>query len=369
MVKDLRICVFVLALMMGGKVSAQGIEWSRDIVKIAPAGGYARVLRTGDDTLMAAFEDGRGNVAVTRTQDGFSWDSPRVVIPGFMYHCGEDSVYVNVANAEICLLSNGTLLCAGNYRPAGNGVYPFSIVLCSSEDGGATWSAPTILYQAGTSFRDGCWEPSFLELPSGEVHIYFADEGPYTASSEQQISFIRSSDGGHSWSEPAMVCFRPWHRDGMPVAAIFGDEIVVAIEDNADGRFKPYTVRSSIDNPWQVPVYDDSPCRSFALADSVDASVYMGAPYLIRLPGGHALLSYQTTEGIGEQWELSCMEVAVGDASARNFTSRSRPFGNSTGLWNSLALWDADTVVAVTTADLDGNGPAPWLRFGRIPTK
>lgn len=338
----------------------RGIVWKGEPMKMVPKGCYARIIRAGEGKWLAAYEDGQGNVAVSKTTDGTSWKSKRIVVATKV----QESVRVNAANAEICMLKDGTLLCAANYRPETEGKVPFSIALSRSLDGGDTWSTPQILYSAGSYFRDGCWEPSFLELPNGTVHIYFADEGPYTSSSEQQITFISSSDKGVSWSAPAMASFRKGRRDGMPVAAIFGDEIVVAIEDNGDGAFKPYTVRTSLSNPWAEPVLADSPGRDYTLATPVPASYYVGAPYLIKLPNGESLLSYQ----IADNGDLgsAIMEVAIGDTEARSFTLRSKPFGNSHALWNSIAVWNDSTVVAVASASLDGLADAPWIRFGEI---
>ena len=338
----------------------RGIVWQGEPKKLAPRGCYARIIRDGEGKWLAAYEDGLGNVAVCKCTDGVSWKASRTVIPGFV----QQSVRVNVANAEICRLKDGTLLCAGNYRPETEGKVPFSIALSRSTDDGTTWTSPKILYSAESYFRDGCWEPSFLELPDGTVHIYFADEGPYTSSSEQQITFISSSDKGLSWSEPAMVSFRKGRRDGMPVAAIFGNEIVVAIEDNGDGNFKPYTVRTSLNNPWEEPVLADSPNRDYALETALPSGYYVGAPYLIKLPNGESLLSYQLADN--GKLESAVMEVAMGDSEAKSFALRTRPFGNAHALWNSIAVWNDSTVVAVATASLDGLGDAPWIRFGEI---
>ena len=341
-------------------LAGEGIVWTGEPVKIACEGCYARVLRVGESRWMAVFEDTRGNVVASESNNGRDWSPGMVVFPWYM----ENSVRVNAANAELCILCDGTLLCAANYRPSSDGAVPFSIAVSRSVDGGNSWSAPDLVYEAGKSFRDGCWEPSFLELPDGTVHLYFADEGPFIHSREQRISFIASDDGGKNWSSPAPVCFRPFHRDGMPVAAIFGDEIVVAIEDDADGNFKPYTVRTSLSAPWDRPVYGDSPFRGYALSSMLDPSGYAGAPYLIRLPDGRSLLSFQFSED--GKLSSACMEVAVGDTSARDFVPVQRPFGDAHALWNSLAVWDGDTVVAVATASLDGLAPAPWIRFGLL---
>lgn len=198
--------------------------------KIAPRGGYSRVRRLPDGSYVAAFEDRRGNVNFSRSADMVTWSKGITVIPAFVVRSADRDVRVNVANAEIFPLADGTLLCGGNYRPSAEDVYPYSIVVARSEDGGVTWSEPTVLYEAGPRFGDGCWEPSFLQLPDGRVQVYFANENPYRQSDEQEISMLESRDGGRTWSREAVtVSFRKGHRDGMPVAECFGDEVVVVM--------------------------------------------------------------------------------------------------------------------------------------------
>jgi hypothetical protein len=334
--------------------------------KITEAGNYARIVRTADGRLAAAFEDLRGNVAVSFSGDGEKWSGNTVVFPRFE----ENGVAVNAANAEICCLSDGTLVCGANYRPTAQGKVPYSIAVGVSRDGGQTWSEPRVIYSAGKVFGDGCWEPSFLELPDGTLQVYYANEGPYTSSEEQEISVLESRDGGLSWtSRPIRVSFRKGFRDGMPVAQIFGDEIVVAIEDNGGGSFQPYTVRTSLKDGWKKAVTGKSPKRDYALDDEIREGVYMGAPYIVRLPSGEAILSYQTDEDSGGGWARSVMEVAVGDGTARHFRNRSRPFDvpeGRSGLWNSLTVLDENTVLAVCSADLDGRGTAVWVKKGHL---
>ena len=312
---------------------------------ISPKGGYARVIPLPDGAYMAAYESA-GAVHVCRSMDeGRTWTDSRTVIDGYM----KDGVRVNAANAEIIRLSDGTLLCGANFRPSRDEVESWSIAVARSQDAGRTWSGPQIIYEAGQRFCDGCWEPYFLEMPDSKVHVYFANEGPYGDSSEQEISCMESSDGGRTWDALRTVSFRKGHRDGMPSARIFGDEIVVAIEDNAHGEFVPYTVRCSMKGAWKRAVDGDSQERDYALADSLHKDrIYAGAPYLLRLPSGEAAVSYQRS--YAGQWNKALMEVAVGDIHARNFRNPTRPFvvpDTYTCLWNSITVLDDHTIAAV----------------------
>ena len=339
---------------VGTAVDGVRLAWDySSYTTIAEEGGcYARVIRLKGRELICAYETA-GTVAIRKSFDGgTTWGGKKIVINSYM----QSGVKVNAANAEICQLADGRLLCAANYRPASEGVAPWSIAVSISDDGGNIWSERKIVYKADKYSANGCWEPYFLELPDGTVHLYFANEAPYTSSSEQEISFISSYDNGLSWSSKAKtVSFRKGFRDGMPVARIFNNEIVVAIEDNVYGNFVPFTVRCSLSDIWSSPITDLSKGRSQALLEDLqDNNTYAGAPYLLKLSSGEAVMSYQ--RAYADNWELSLMEVVVGDKEARNFTRPSRPFQvpyGSSCLWNSLALIDDTTIAAVGSLNSD----------------
>lgn len=355
----------------GPEVNGIRVAWDRSsMFRFAEKGGYPRLKRLQDNSLLAIYETYTGHIDMRRSHDdGATWSDPQRIFPQFRRDVGAASTLVNNSNPEIVQLAGGELVVACNYRPVEAEIVPFSIVIRRSEDNGATWSEPQVVYDAEPRFGDGCWEPSFLQLPGGELHIYFADEGPYTHSDEQQISVISSGDEGVTWSGVRPVSFRAGKRDGMPVAALVGDEIVVTIEDNGVGQFKPFTVRSGATVPWASVVSAASSDREYALDEAVDQSVYMGAPYILALPSGETLISYQTNENRDANWELSTMEVVVGDGYARNFGKRTRPFDvplTREAKWNSLALWDAGTVVALASTNFGGGDVAPWMIKGYI---
>jgi hypothetical protein len=351
------------------------IAWDySSMQQIAERGSYPRLKRMQDNSLIAIYETYTGNIDMRRSYDnGTTWSEPARIFSQFTYK-GQNgkSTLVNMSNAEITQLANGDIITACNYRPAKAEIVPFSIVIRRSADNGATWLEPQILYNAAPRFHDGCWEPSFLQLPDGGVQVYFANENPYQQSDEQEISVISSKDNGATWSDARMACFRKDRRDGMPVATIVGDEIVMVIEDNNIDRFKPYTVRTKLADNWSKPVLVTSPDREYALTEKVNDTVYMGAPYILKLPTGETLISYQTNENRTSDWEYSTMEVAIGDKDARNFGKRTRPFDvplDKEAKWNSLAMWDDNTVVAFASSNFKSKFIAPWLVKGYIITE
>lgn len=349
------------------------IAWDySSMQKIADKGGYPRLLRLKDSSIIVIYETLTGNIEYKRSYDnGITWGNPIQVFSQFSYsNLDGQTTLVNMANPEIKQLQNGDLIIGCNYRPAKAEIAPYSIVIRRSKDNGDTWLPPQVLYNAAPRFGDGCWEPFFLQLPNGELQTYFANENPYQQSDEQEISMLSSYDNGVTWTDkPKTVSFRIDRRDGMPVATIVKDEIVMVIEDNYIKAFKPYTVRTKLSDNWSEPVLGNSVNRDYALSMPIADSVYMGAPYILKLPTSEVLISYQSTENRSPDWGYSTMEVAIGDKSARNFKYRTRPFEvplTKEAKWNSLALWDENTVVAVTSSDFKTKEVAPWIIKGHI---
>lgn len=326
------------------------IFWdSRSPITIFNSGGYARVIELEDGRLMACCESGGIKVAFSSNK-GLSWSSPRLIAP-------------NTNNTPNCVpdllqLSDGTIIVGYNPRPSQpyTGNRRFGIRVRRSIDNAETWSNEILVYDADSIFENGCWEPSFLELPNGELQLYYADEGPFTANSDQQISLCRSFDGGLTWSEPQRVSYRNGYRDGMPVPVLLSDKrnIVVAIEDNGwsgINDFVPTTVRTSISSNWKPYVNGSSTYRNRSVNYSYCPMAKGGAPYLRVLPNGETVMSHQSTYGDGDNMK---MYVYVGNKQAKGFKAMSRPFyqGTKGCWWNSLAVVDSGTVVAV--GGLDG---------------
>lgn len=352
------------------------IEWEESsLVCIADEGAYPRLRRLSDHSLLVAYENRRGDVLVKKsTDEGVSWSEAVIAWEAFDYTDSETmaATRVNIANPELIQLPSGELLLASNLRPRNEGVYPFSIALKRSSDNGVTWSDAGILYRAGTIFRDGCWEPSFLLLPDGRLQIYFANESPYRQSDEQEISVISSDDNGKTWdNDPVTVSFRSQRRDGMPVAVHDGNNIFVAIEDNFPEQFKPYIVKGSINDAWREPVLAQSPNRYPALKQPLPDSIYAGAPYLIRTDHNLYVLSYQTTNNRTSYWEHSTMEVVISDR-PNNFINPSLPFDvplPKEAKWSSLSDLGDNTIAALSSTNFNSEKIGAWMIKGKIVKK
>lgn len=310
------------------------------------SGGYARMIQLKDKRLMAVTEN--NGIDITFSSNlGSSWLSPTKLVanlPGIP-ECVPDLIQ----------LADGTIIVAYNPRPSSpfSADQKFGIRCKRSIDNGLTWSDEILVYDGGWDWGTGVWEPSMLQLPSGELQLYFADESAYPTNNDQQISMCRSFDGGQTWSAPIKTSYRQGSRDGMPTAGILHDgaTIATAFEDNGwagVGDFIPtigvcplatnwhnYWISASSPNRWKACDYNYVP-----------TDVKGGAPYLRVLPWGETVISHQSTYGDG----ANQMYIYVGDQNAKGFKAMSAPFSlgaTESAMWNSLAVIDTGIVVAV----------------------
>jgi len=355
--------------------SQRHIVWDRSTVKqVSPAGesaNYARMIQLKNKQLACVYES-KGIKFTTSADGGNTWTRPITV--------AENIAGVTMNVPDLLELNDQSLLVSYNPRPrAANGITDttrhFAIRTIKSYDGGKTWKDGRVVYQAGYKFDDGCWEPSQIQLPDGEIQLFFSNEGIYTQSNEQNISLFRSHDNGLTWTAgPEIASFTTHHRDGMPVPLILNGtkQILFSIEDNAGGQFKPSIIRNSFSQNWKTVVGRNSRERNYALSVKLPDSVYAGAPFIRQLHSGALILSYQCNLSRNHNWELSSMRVAVGDNTGHNFVNTEEPFKiplNKSALWNSLCVLNDDTIIAITSTNAYSNHTAIWMIKGHLTTR
>jgi len=328
--------------------------------------GYARLVELNNGHLLCVYEADGSVVATRSTNKGATWQDPVTVAatePG-----------ISMATPDILQLQDDSILVCYNPRPhPKNPDHHFAIETRKSYDGGLTWKDRRVLFEAGTEFTDGCWEPAAIQLRSGEIQLFFADESTFGDAFDQQICLLRSTDSGLTWTtQPEIISHLPEGRDGMPSPLLLanGREIVCAIEQTVgDKNLQPAMLRTTADRNWKGTIGDKSPFREQPLAEPLPIETYAGAPYLRQLSTGETILSYQGTEGRINKLHNAELKVLIGDDQARNFTSKTTPFQippDKFALWNSISVLNDDTIVALTSTNAFSRKGEVWMVKGKL---
>ena len=380
------------------------IEWetpkpARTPNKPQLSGGYPRIHRLNDGRLMLSYSLSGNGYARFSSDEGETWGAQTEVMSYFDKTSNGVSARMTASVPDFAQLSAGNpylpgrIIYASNYRPRElvNGkttdntgwttVHPYTISISVSDDAGKTWSDRKHLYMSGIWDKNvtvGCWEPFVLELPDGTVQIYFADETPYyPASSWHNISVIESKDGGNTWGEVRVVAQNSANRDGMPVATLLGDKILLAVEstDGVHARLHPIVICNPIQDCWRTPVGKGDSHRFHPFTTSLKSDlVYSGAPYIITTDN-YIVYSYQISDWWKPTEELSrtelvrlakennveahselevqvCLKSEVTDGFFYTMRSPSRPFKldqkSEKAVWNSLCDLGNDDILAVS---------------------
>lgn len=355
------------------------IGWDYRTQTFVTGGAYGRVKLLADGRQAFVYDE--GGVCKIRFKQplGRTFSSVRTV--------ATPPTGSGYTNCELLELSDGTLLYAYNERVSGMGL---RIKVKYSFDGGQSWRDEQTVYEVQESGYlpeneglFGIWEPAMIELPGGEVQLYFASEYKVPGN-DQKIAMLRSlsadENGVRQWAtETVDVCYTVGYRDGMPVPLVLqdGKGIVFAIEDDGfGGGFQPGIIYSSMDDNWASGTrYGNSSNRWIAVTQGEPRGG--GAPYIIQLKTGETLLSTQTNslaDQRGAPWDDMYKNrpfVYIGDADARNFSRYSIPFPfmdepDQGGVWNSLCQINDSTVLCVSDVHGHPTQSGLWTVEGRI---
>lgn len=321
-------------------------------------GNYGRMVQLLDGRLMIVGSYGGGLAYTISSNYGTTWTAPTMIIKnpaGYIY-----------GSPDFTQLADGTLLVGLNPRP--DAPYTtdrrFGIEVLRSTDLGQTWSKPIPVHYASHLWDDGCWEPSFLQLPSGEVQCYYSVELPNC--NDQEIMISRSFDNGLTWGKAERVSYRAGYRDGMATAIITdAQEIVGIIEDfghqGAIWSPRATTFRCTLANNWRNWVDAGSANRQMIFERAEDKKFNSAAPYIRKLRNGETVASWMGNSDGRATTEIDKypMFVAVGDKDARNFKAVNMPFyreENEFANWSSLGVADDGYVYAMANVGEYGGG-------------
>ena len=168
----------------------------------------------------------RSDAMFSRTTDGGqTWETPRAIFAPKANQFG--------IGHQIVVLSDGTLLDSFMlFHGSGSNKKGQEVAVMISKDHGATWSKPITVAKAlpgfvadpddGTPLRTGDIIPDIGAGPDGSVYVVWQDSRFGTGGSAIVLS--SSTDGGVTWSEPAVV-------NGDPTVQAF----TASVEANDDG--------------------------------------------------------------------------------------------------------------------------------------
>lgn len=247
------------------------------------------------------------------------------------------------STCDALVLTNGDIIAVASYRAnVGYKEKPLDagIVMLRSKDNGISWSTPIEIY------RGVNWEPSLLQLPTGEIQCYFTDSSrTLYEGTDTGTAMIVSNDLGVTWApsfgnNPYYVIRTKHTKDGktyfndqMPVAIKLNgtNELAAAVEANI-GQYYISLAYSGDDGKWdQLTVTQEGP------VDKNDFAFEGSAPYIVQFPSGETILSYNKS---------STFFMKMGDAKARNFGEAYSPFTGK-GYWGSMERIDAHQLIGV----------------------
>lgn len=291
-----------------------------------------------DGSFILLYNDAQNvsDIRMLKSKDGETWEKYSVVFE----HQG-DKVY---AGADAIVLPNGDILSCVAWRytktyyaePRNGG-----ISIRRSTDNGKTWG------KEKNVFLGINWEPSFLLLRSGELHLYWTNTTCHILPSARNTStgtaMLRSFDNGETWTGNPLVPYSgqivsqqatevidgvQFYTDQMPVAVeLQNGTILLALESRLD-RKNTYriTLSYSKDN-WATPMEKDE----VGPRDKYTNRFVGTAPYVFQFPSGEVLLKYS---------RLTTMTLLLGDSTGRNYYENKKLALENMQGWGNIELLD-----------------------------
>ncbi len=327
---------------------------------------YPRIKKIADDRYIMFYQDNNAakNIYYSISSDLKDWGLGLKLFNSHNITVNGSSDTMCYSSCDATVLQNGDIMAIASFRSGRNfrvtNEYN-GLAMRISSDGGQTWGEETIIYKGSN------WEPQILQLPSGEIQVYFTHGGPKIQPqmeagipTSQMVpssgtAIIRSFDNGKTWTpyvmEPPYAAHRVSQQythtkngiqvftDQMPCAILLNNSntIALAMESKfVEGSKEIYYITMAYnDDNWAVglDIDEEGPVDK-------QANMYLGAaPYLKQFPSGETILSNN---------RQSQFQIRLGDSQARQFGNPINPLAG-TGYWGSLELIQSHIVVGTMT--------------------
>ena len=338
----------------------QYTEVTGDKLRIREA-NYPRIKKIADDRYILFYKDARvaRNIYYSVSSDLKEWGLGLNLFASRSITVNGESDTLCYSTCDATVLQNGDIMAIASFRSSRNfrRTNEFNgLAMKISSDGGRTWGEEQIIYKGSN------WEPQILQLPDGEIQVYFTHGGPKIQPQMEAgipesemvpssgTAIIRSKDNGKTWDpyvmEPPYAAHRVSQQyaytkkgiqvftDQMPCAILLNntDTIALAMESMfvRDGEDVLYITTAYSDDNWAVGLGLDEE----GPADKQENMWHGAAPYLRQFPSGETVLSYNQKR----------FQIRLGDSLAREFGDPLFPL-NGTGRWGSLELIQSHIVV------------------------
>jgi hypothetical protein len=245
--------------------------------------------------------------------------------PPWVNVCTDAGAGAYEAFPDICRTPTGELLCvfyAGYAHvsvPSPALPRGARICLCRSRDNGVTWSPAEVVVDSPIDDRD----PSITYLPTGELLVTYMSYDPGRRPGTHQVFTVRSSDNGHTWSEPARVPtpFTANEAVSNPAVLLSDGRLLLPcygmMRENTGPRYVAAVLESrDLGRTWRT------------LSTLGSAKEELDEPTLAELPDGRLLLItrptmlwFESTDG-GKSWSPPQPMPTSGDAPYLLLTSK-----------------------------------------------
>ncbi len=339
---------------------------------------YPRIKKLPNGEYILFFQNGQHGTSVyyTTSPDAKAWATPTL----FLRQNEETGYY---ATLDALVLNNGELLTVCSYRkrctaPDSYVLHPEEngLIMRKSSDNGKTWTDEKKIY-IGTN-----WEPSILQLESGEIQVYFTNTTSYLKvptinDNSTGTVIIRSFDNGETWTSDMSRTYSgqivsqtatriadgiQLYTDQMPVAIkmLGSDKIMLAIEtrirDEKGNDSFTISVSFSDDN-WKTPLDPSSEGPKEKLNNIQTAA---GGPYLSQFISGEIICSF-SYQGM--------FRYRIFDATGKNYSDIQTNMTRLSGsLWSSTEVVDTHSLYVAMEDRTTKNGALAKsvIKYGKM---
>lgn len=193
---------------------------------------------------------------------------------------------------ELFTLNNGNIWCSYREMYESNGVWYTALKVKVSTDNGLTWNplsvGGTIVSETNTIFG-GVWEPIIGYIGENIVCMYANDGGSITSDGSIQYIQMKTYNPSTGWSGATNVSATTGSRDGMPVFTKMADGRYIVVFECTDLSPAKFGLRYKISSDglnWSG--------ERKIIYTPVAQNKRTNAPYVINLPNGNLLLSFQS---------------------------------------------------------------------------